>query len=234
MGALLIRNAAAKIQFLFLPILWAPRFRFIFGVPALVVLPLWFVEQVASAHFEPDAPVAWWAHVGGFSFGMAAAGLLYLKNRKRLRARAPVLPRPRGAGSRDSSPGAAPRRDAALAAVRTPLAPTRPGGTVGFPRALRGGAWIRFAVVSPDAPGEVVITKGAEQVLRRALARVASGALAVDESIEVSEGPIELRIELRLVGAAPRVASVMAVAKKGESRMLRIELRPSGLVAELR
>lgn len=73
MGAFLIRLGRSHIRFLFVPILFLPMFRFAFALPAFVVLPLWFGEQVLSARLLPSAPVAWWAHIGGFAFGMAVA-----------------------------------------------------------------------------------------------------------------------------------------------------------------
>lgn len=73
MGAFLVRLGRSHIRFLFLPILFLPTIRFGFALPAFVVLPLWFVEQVVSARLAPDAPIAWWAHIGGFAFGVAAA-----------------------------------------------------------------------------------------------------------------------------------------------------------------
>ncbi|MHB1048188.1 MAG: rhomboid family intramembrane serine protease [Thermoanaerobaculia bacterium] len=73
MGAFLVRLGRSHIRFLFLPILFIPALRFRFALPAFVVLPLWFVEQVVSARLAPDAPIAWWAHIGGFAFGVAAA-----------------------------------------------------------------------------------------------------------------------------------------------------------------
>lgn len=73
MGAFLVRLGRSHIRFLFLPILFIPTLRFGFALPAFVVLPLWFVEQVVSARLAPDAPIAWWAHIGGFAFGVAAA-----------------------------------------------------------------------------------------------------------------------------------------------------------------
>lgn len=77
MGAFLVRLAAARIQFLVLPVplLWMVRFKVF--LPAFVVLPLWLVQQVWYAHAFPDAPVAFWAHVGGFVFG--ALGALVIK-----------------------------------------------------------------------------------------------------------------------------------------------------------
>src|SRR5205814_2284881 len=43
---------------------------------AFVVLPLWLGEQLWYAHRAEDAGVAWWAHIGGFAFGAAAALVL--------------------------------------------------------------------------------------------------------------------------------------------------------------
>jgi membrane associated rhomboid family serine protease len=200
MGGLLVSNAGARIRFFFLPIIWAPRFRFVFGVPAFVVLPLWFLEQVASARLEPEAPVAWWAHIGGFAFGMAVAGALRVR---RSRAARPV---PR---SRVPAP-------AAVRPVQT------------------GRSRLRIAVVSTGAPGGLVVTRGAQPLLKRTLERAEPGALSLDEMIEVADGPADLRVELRLLGSAPRVASVLGVLKKGEAKILRVEPRASGLAAELR
>ena len=52
-------------------------------IPALVMLPLWFLVQflngflaLASARgIQEAAAVAWWAHIGGFLFGLATAFL---------------------------------------------------------------------------------------------------------------------------------------------------------------
>ncbi len=60
-------------RFLFVPLLFLPMFRFTFALPAFVVLPLWFGEQVLSAKPFPSAPIAWRARIGGFAFGMAVA-----------------------------------------------------------------------------------------------------------------------------------------------------------------
>jgi membrane associated rhomboid family serine protease len=77
MGAFLLRLGRERIQLLILPVpvLWFVRFlRWHVAVPAFVVLPLWFGEQLLLAHLAPeDAGVAFWAHVGGFVFGFAAA-----------------------------------------------------------------------------------------------------------------------------------------------------------------
>ena len=76
MGAFLIRLGTRRIRFLFLPIPLLPFIRRQVVLPAFVVLPLWLGEQLVYAHSVPNAPVAFWAHVGGFAFGAAAALLL--------------------------------------------------------------------------------------------------------------------------------------------------------------
>ena len=53
-------------------------------VPGLVLLPIWFALQFANGVMalesargtEEVAGVAWWAHIGGFAFGLVA-GLIY-------------------------------------------------------------------------------------------------------------------------------------------------------------
>jgi membrane associated rhomboid family serine protease len=54
----------------------------ILELPAMVVLGLWFVEQVAFGYFDLNQPaggggggVAYFAHIGGFLFGLAAIKL---------------------------------------------------------------------------------------------------------------------------------------------------------------
>lgn len=73
MGAFLVRFAREKIRFLCLPVPLVFTWRYVFSLPAFVVLPLWFAEQVWYAHRHPDAGVAWWAHIGGFTLGFGAA-----------------------------------------------------------------------------------------------------------------------------------------------------------------
>ena len=73
MGAFLIRLAAARIQFLVMPLPILPFIRFTMFLPAFVVLPLWATTQWVYAHVAKDAGIAWWAHLGGFGFGMLAA-----------------------------------------------------------------------------------------------------------------------------------------------------------------
>ncbi len=55
------------------------------NVPALLLLVIWVVAQVFSgvASIASASGVAWWAHVGGFAVGLAAAPVL--RRRKRIR-----------------------------------------------------------------------------------------------------------------------------------------------------
>jgi membrane associated rhomboid family serine protease len=77
MGAFLVRLGAARIRFLFFPFFILPFVRISFTLPAFVVLPAWFLEQHWSAtHAQGNEGVAFWAHVGGFVFGAAAAGIM--------------------------------------------------------------------------------------------------------------------------------------------------------------
>lgn len=69
MGAYLVRFYKSKIEFFWLPFLWRPMFHFRFFLPAFVVLPLWFAEQIWEMQSEGGSGVAFSAHVGGFVFG---------------------------------------------------------------------------------------------------------------------------------------------------------------------
>jgi membrane associated rhomboid family serine protease len=77
MGAFLILYATTRIK-----IFWgywfflAPRYGTFFA-PAYVVFPAWLLEQLFSAWVSGGhANVAYFAHIGGFAFGAATAGLL--------------------------------------------------------------------------------------------------------------------------------------------------------------
>ncbi len=80
MGAFLVRLGPSRIKFLympFFPFFW--QLRFTFFLPAFVVLPLWFGEQLFYAHTAgSESGVGWWAHIGGFVFGLVAAGAIRL------------------------------------------------------------------------------------------------------------------------------------------------------------
>ncbi|HEX7151459.1 MAG TPA: rhomboid family intramembrane serine protease [Thermoanaerobaculia bacterium] len=79
MGAYLVRFFRSKVEFLFIPFLLRPTWHFRFFLPAFVVLPLWFLEQVwemASSEASSGNSVAFSAHVGGFVFGVAVAAIV--------------------------------------------------------------------------------------------------------------------------------------------------------------
>ena len=44
-----------------------------FSVPTLFYLPFWFLWQVLAIMWGDDAPVAYWAHAGGFVAGVVLA-----------------------------------------------------------------------------------------------------------------------------------------------------------------
>ncbi len=64
-------------------------------LPALVVLGLWFVLQlfqgVSGLAAQVNGGVAYWAHVGGFGFGVVVA-LVFLRGRRRPALRPPAFP----------------------------------------------------------------------------------------------------------------------------------------------
>lgn len=81
MGAYLVRFVRSKLEFLWIPFVLRPTMFFRFFLPAWVVLPLWFLTEFLQATRDTDADgVAVWAHVGGFAFGMAFAGVMKAAN----------------------------------------------------------------------------------------------------------------------------------------------------------
>jgi len=83
MGAYLVRFALARMRFLVIPILFLPFWNFRFSLPALVVLPIWFLEQIVSIPAELDSGVAVTAHIGGFLYGAVMASLIRLARGQR-------------------------------------------------------------------------------------------------------------------------------------------------------
>jgi membrane associated rhomboid family serine protease len=77
MGAFLIRYRTTRIRFFYM---FGLLFRGTFTAPAWIMLPLWFGQQLFLAMLTKNmgdgAGVAYWAHVGGFAFGLGAAGLI--------------------------------------------------------------------------------------------------------------------------------------------------------------
>ncbi|MCX7669685.1 MAG: rhomboid family intramembrane serine protease, partial [Anaerolineae bacterium] len=74
LGAYLIMFPRAEVITL-VPILFYPLF---FSLPAITYLFVWFFTQLWAAAVEGLLPrthgggIAWWAHVGGFLFGLVA------------------------------------------------------------------------------------------------------------------------------------------------------------------
>ena len=75
LGAYLILYPRARVASL-VPILFIFT---IIEIPAVIFLLFWFVSQLFSGWLSLQGAtasgIAWWAHVGGFIFGMAAVGL---------------------------------------------------------------------------------------------------------------------------------------------------------------
>lgn len=69
MGAFMIRNYKIKIKFAyFFWILFRPLFGTV-SIPAYIVLPFWFLQQLLGTGAGSESGVAYWAHIGGFVFG---------------------------------------------------------------------------------------------------------------------------------------------------------------------
>lgn len=87
LGAFLVFHPNARIITLFpLVVYWAMA-----ELPALLFLPVWFGMQFFSGFLSLQAArgtqevagVAWWAHVGGFLFGMIVGGIMRAARAKR-------------------------------------------------------------------------------------------------------------------------------------------------------
>jgi tetratricopeptide (TPR) repeat protein len=71
MGAFLFRYRRTRIRFFYMVALF---WRGTFSAPAIVMLPLWFGEQLFMAVLGGGGTgVAHWAHVGGFAAGLSGA-----------------------------------------------------------------------------------------------------------------------------------------------------------------
>ena len=86
LGAFLVFRPNARIVTLFpLVVYWAMA-----EIPALLFLPVWFGMQFFSGFLSLQAArgtqevagVAWWAHVGGFLFGMVVAVLVRMAQKR--------------------------------------------------------------------------------------------------------------------------------------------------------
>jgi len=76
MGAFLVRFPKTKIQLGFFYWILRPRL-YRFKAPAFAVLPLWLgVQLLAGVRAGESGGVAYWAHIGGFGFGLVMALIL--------------------------------------------------------------------------------------------------------------------------------------------------------------
>jgi membrane associated rhomboid family serine protease len=77
MGAFLVRFGTRRLTLVNIPSLWLPVLRVTFSAPACVFLLLSFALDVRGAMLGIRG-VGWWAHIGGFVFGVLFAGVLRL------------------------------------------------------------------------------------------------------------------------------------------------------------
>jgi hypothetical protein len=75
MGAFLVRFVRTKIRFFYFYFLFVFRSGTV-DLPAWIVLPLWFLQQLFFAGLSSSSGVAYRAHVGGFVFGFLAAAAI--------------------------------------------------------------------------------------------------------------------------------------------------------------
>jgi membrane associated rhomboid family serine protease len=85
LGAYIVLYPRARVVTL-IPIFYFLR---VVQIPALLYLGFWFVSQLFNGFLALGAMnevqaggVAWWAHIGGFAFGLVIAGLLTLGSRR--------------------------------------------------------------------------------------------------------------------------------------------------------
>ena len=78
MGVFLVKYYKVRIKFFYI---WLLRFWKPWGYftsYAGIVIPIWFAEQMIGAGSGVEDGVGYWAHIGGFLFGGAAAGIIRL------------------------------------------------------------------------------------------------------------------------------------------------------------
>ncbi len=83
MGAFLVKYLRTNIRFWYLLWLVIRPYMGAFSAPAYVMLPLWLGSQVFWGFLGSGDGVAYWAHVGGFVFGVAAAFAVRLSGHER-------------------------------------------------------------------------------------------------------------------------------------------------------
>ena len=98
MAAFVVFHALVRIRFFW----WLILFGF-FELPAIVPIGAWLAFQLYDAFASPDAVVAYWAHIGGFAFGLLVAVPVRLWGGPVQRA--PSTPRPRAEAGPDDLGG---------------------------------------------------------------------------------------------------------------------------------
>lgn len=79
MGAFAVQYYKSKIYFMFFPFIYR-----LFPLYAWFYLPLWFLTQLYYAVYLPNySNTAFWAHVGGFGFGVAVVAFLRISGLER-------------------------------------------------------------------------------------------------------------------------------------------------------
>jgi len=79
MGAYIVCFPKSKIKMMVLILFKS------FYIPAMLFLGFWFAQQIISSFTVVDSSqggVAWWAHIGGFVFGVVYALLFFKKRQK--------------------------------------------------------------------------------------------------------------------------------------------------------
>lgn len=81
MGAYVVMFPFARITTL-IPLLWIP---FFIKVPAIFFMGIWFFSQITSGistliHTDLGGGIAWWAHIGGFIFGIFIINFIRTKS----------------------------------------------------------------------------------------------------------------------------------------------------------
>ena len=215
MGAYLIRLAGSRIAFLFLPVVFLPFWRYRFHAPAFIVLPLWFIQQLAEARDASSmGGVAFWAHIGGFCFGAGVA--LVLKVTGAERHLGPALEPPRRtapAPRRTAQPGnatATPGQPLASSGIRT-----LSGGSRRVPTASPASASASFPIVETEPAAEM--TQALEAALRAgetaAAMQIAERLLEIHVRSADAEGAFALIRAMRrrvTEGLSPRFALAAA------------------------
>ena len=82
LGAFFICNPRARITLVLDPALIYCLRRLTIRLPAWIFLPVWFFLQISFALKSRSSNIAFWAHVGGFSFGALLAIAVYAYTRR--------------------------------------------------------------------------------------------------------------------------------------------------------